>query len=185
MRIGDERDLPLAGHQLAEQLDRSDLDADAGGAEHHVVDVLRGCVRDLPVERHALLVERAERLFFPRERAIAPPHVLPGGPRVDLDVDRQRILPQRLADSGARDRAAAERDHGGLPAGEPLDGRRLLEDAELELAAPREDLWNRLVQLALELAVEVDELASETMGELDPGGRLARAHEADEGDVAA
>ena len=40
------------------------------------------------------------------------------------------------------------------------------------------------MQLALELAVEVDELAAETVGELDPEGRLARAHEADEGDVA-
>ena len=39
VRIGDERDLAVAGHELPEQLERADLDVDARGGEDDVVDV--------------------------------------------------------------------------------------------------------------------------------------------------
>jgi hypothetical protein len=98
-------------------------------------------------------------------------------------VDRDCVLAERAPDRRARDRAAAERDHRRLAPAQRVDRDRLLEHTELQLAAPREQLGNRLARAVLELAVEIDELAAEPARELDPERRLARAHEADEREV--
>ena len=39
-RVGDERDRAVAGHELAEQLERTELVVDARGGEHRAVDVV-------------------------------------------------------------------------------------------------------------------------------------------------
>ena len=93
------------------------------------------------------------------------------------------MLAQRAPDRLGLDRAAAERDHRGRPAGKRLERGLGLELAELRLAALAEDLRDRLPQRLLELAVEVDEPPAEPLGNLRAERRLARAHEADEREV--
>ena len=51
VRVGDERDRPVAGNELAEPLQRAALDVHAGGGEHDVVDVPGDDVGDLGVQR--------------------------------------------------------------------------------------------------------------------------------------
>ena len=94
------------------------------------------------------------------------------------------MLAERLADPRARHRPAAERDHLRRARRERLERGLLLAHAELDLAALREDLRDRLAQLALDLAVEVDEPPAEAFGDLEAERRLAGAHEADEREVA-
>ena len=66
---------------------------------------------------------------------------------------------------------------------EHLERGFLLAHPELDLAALREDLRDRPAQLALDLAVEVDESPAQPLGDLQAERRLAGAHEADEGEV--
>ena len=137
MRVGDERDRPVAGDELTERLDRAESDVDPGRSEDGVVDVPGGGVGDLSIDRQPLVVEGPERSLLLGERSAAAAHPLPRRAGVDLDMDRQRVLAQRGADRGARDGAAAECDHGRLAAAQLVDRRRLLEHAELRLPPPR------------------------------------------------
>ena len=45
VRVGDERRRAVAGHELAEPLERARLDVDAAGGEHDAVDVRRDARR--------------------------------------------------------------------------------------------------------------------------------------------
>jgi hypothetical protein len=84
LRIGYERDRPVTGDELAEPLQRSALDVDAGGGQHHVVTVARGCVGHLGVERCAQLEPASEFGFVARQRTVTATRPEPRG----LDVDR-------------------------------------------------------------------------------------------------
>jgi hypothetical protein len=90
---------------------------------------------------------------------------------------------EALADALGARRAAAEREHRRHRVGERLDGELLLVLAERGLAALREDLRHRGVELVLDLAVEVDEGPPDALGHFRADGRLPGAHEADERDV--
>ena len=66
--IDHERERTAAGHELCQTRDRAFLDMDPGRGEHRAVRVSRASVRDLVVERRALLEQRSE-LRLRRERA--------------------------------------------------------------------------------------------------------------------
>ena len=93
------------------------------------------------------------------------------------------MLAQRPLDSRRLDRAAAEREHGRALVVQRGHRRLGLEHAELDLPSLLEDLRDRPPDRPLELAVEVNEPASEPVGYLGAQLRLARPHEADERDV--
>ena len=94
------------------------------------------------------------------------------------------MLAERLADLRARHRPTAQRNDLWRAVPERLERGLLLAHPELDLAPLREDLRDRLAQLALDLAVEVDESPAQALGDLQAERRLAGAHEADEGEVA-
>jgi hypothetical protein len=94
------------------------------------------------------------------------------------------VLAERRADSAALHRPAAERHHRGAARTQHLDSGCLLELPELGFAAALEYLRDRRAGAELDLAVEVEEPPAEALGDLQPECRLARAHEADEGEVA-
>src|SRR5207244_5530111 len=136
----DERDGPVAGHELAKPRDRPAGDRDPGAGEDGVVRVARDRIRDHFVERAPLLVQPAELRFVLRERPVASAHALPRRVDVDVEPDGDRAIPERLADDLRRHGAAAEREDVrlGLPAQER--GRELLLLApELVLAALAEE----------------------------------------------
>ena len=112
---------PASGNVLAEEAQRPRLDVDPGRRERDLVGVAHTRVRDLAVDRLALLVEPAEELSVLRQRPVA---VLDAPPRLlDLDVHehRQRAVPQRLPHALRQDGAAAEREHRGDGIRERLD----------------------------------------------------------------
>jgi len=136
------------------------------------------------VQRLAALEESAKLVAVGGERAVAALHPFPGGVEIDLQAHRHGVVPQRLADSRALGGAAPECDDGRRGFRERVDGSRGLEDAEVRLAAMGEELRDRPPLLRLQLAVEIDEGPTEPVRDLGAEGRLARAHEADEREVA-
>ena len=181
--VGDERYAAVARDQLAEALERPGLHVDAAGGEHDAVQVvcLRHC--DLLVHAPAGLVEDAELAIVPGERAPRLADALPRS--VDVDVDQHGEVTGEL---GARRRrqhgAAPERDHRRLGAAQHLRRGALLGLAEHRLAM-REHHLDARPRLGLDLAVEIDERAAQPRSHLLAEGRLARAHEANEREVAA
>ena len=106
--------MPVAGHELAEPLERAGLDVDAAGGEDGAVEIGRACVRRLVVERPPLVVERPERRLVLRQRPVAARDSAPRLLDVDLDQDRERPLAQRLPDLvGARPRRRRARSRPG------------------------------------------------------------------------
>ena len=183
--VGDERDAAPSGDVLAEEAQRPRLDVDPGRRERDLVGVAHARVRDLEVDRLALLVEPAEELLVLRERPVA---VLDAPPRLlDLDVHEhgQRAVPQRLPHALRQDGAAAEREHRGDGIRERLDRQVLLELAEPGLAALGPERRDRGAELPLELEVDVEERPPQARRRLRAQARLAGAHEADERDVPA
>ncbi len=85
---------------------------------------------------------------------------------------------------GARRSAAAEGEHERLGRRERDACGVRLDAPELGLAALVEELRDRHSGALLDRPVEVEELPSQPPGELPAERRLARAHEADERDVA-
>ena len=73
-RVGDERDRPVAGNELAEARERAELVVHAGRSQDDAVDVAarNDRVGDLAVERLPLGVQARELLFVLSERALAP-----------------------------------------------------------------------------------------------------------------
>ena len=180
LRVRDQRHRPLAGHELAELLERAEGDVDARRGEDDVIQRAGDGVGGIAVERPPLLVERPERPFLLRQGPPLAADALPGDVRLDLDVHGQGVVAEGFADLRARHRAAAERDHRRRPRPERLQRGLLLAHAELDLAALLEDLGDGLAQAALDLAVEVDEPPAQPLRELQPERRLAGAHESDE-----
>src|SRR6185437_16041917 len=100
-----------------------------------------------------------------------------------VEQHRERAVPQPLANERRRDGAAAERhDHSGLM--QQAQAHSLLERPERRLPVGGEDLLDRLARLALDLGVCVDRPPVELLGDGARRGALARAHEADQGQVA-
>ena len=180
-RVADQLDRAVARHELAKPLECAGLDVNAARGEDGPEEVAGARVRGVVVERPPLLVERPERRLVLRERPVAAGDPAPRLLGFDLDEDRQSALPQRRADLVGPDRAAAQRDHGGSARGQRVEHVLGLAQAECRFAARLEDPRDRL--FALDLTVDVDELPPELLGELLAEGRLARTHEADEGDV--
>ena len=180
-RVRDHLDLTV--DQLGQSREQPLFDVDPRCCEDDPVHVAGDRVRRLRVERRAALVQRMEARLLLRERPVSPTDAIPGGRRVDLDVNGQRVLAKRAADRLGLDRATAERDHGRPLAGKRLERGLGLELAEVRLAAFAEDLRDRLPQRALELAVEVDEPPPQPLSNLRAERRLARAHETDEREV--
>ena len=180
-RVGDDLDRPVAGNELAEPLERAQLDVDPAGREDGAVQVVGPRVRSAIVERPALVVEPTEGCLVLRQRPVAAAGSPPRLPDVDVDEDREGPVAQRRPDLVGRDRAAAERDHRGRARAQRRKRVLGLARAERRLAAGLEDPRDRL--LALDLAVDVDERTAEPRRQLLAEGRLAGAHEADQGDV--
>jgi hypothetical protein len=182
-RVGDESELAFARHEHAEVLERADSDADAAGREDDVVGIACARVGRLAVERVALREQLAKAGLVLREGPVAAAGAAPGILDVDVQVDGDGSLPEQPTGRVARHRAAAERDYGRpVPPQGSAHGFGL-EHAEGGLASLAEDLRHRPARLPLDLAVEVDELTLKAAGDLPPDGRLAGAHEADQGDV--
>ena len=182
--VGDERDPAATGDVLAEEGQRTRLDADPGRRERDPVGVPRPRVRDLQVDRLALLVEAPEELLVPGQRPVAAvPDAAPCLLHLDVHEQRQRAVAQRLPHALGEDGAAPEREHGGNGLRQRLDREVLLELPEPGLAALGPDVRDRHPQLPLELEVDVEERPSQACGGLRAEARLAGAHEADERDV--
>jgi hypothetical protein len=182
-RVGDERDLPLARHEPAQLLERTDSDVDAAGRQDDVIGVAGSRVRRIPVERVAFLEQGAKPALVLREGPVAAAGSPPGVLDVDLQLHGHRALPEQPASRLARHRAAAQGDDCGVRLSQrPADGLGL-QHTEGGFAPLAEDLRDRPPGLPLDLAIEVDEFAPQAVGDLAADGRLAGAHEADEGDV--
>ena len=109
VRIGDERNRTVARDELVQTLERAALDTHACRGENDIVNVARDGIRDLPVERRTLIVEREERTALLRERTVRVLHPFPGHGGIDVDEHRHGVLTQRLAHSGLRNSTATER----------------------------------------------------------------------------
>ena len=183
--VGDELDRPVAGHELAELVDRAQLDVDACGCEEDVVHVARVRVGDSLVERLAVAVQRMKLVLRLRERPSTACDTLPGGLRVDVEQHRERaareVVPRPLGEDGA----PTERDDDRLAAAQHVPRDVLLERPEARFAAGREQLGDRRPRPRLDLPVEVDEAPAETGRHDLADTRLPRAHEPGERQVAA
>ena len=137
------------------------------------------------VERAALLVQVGERSSLGRERAVAGLLLdpSPGDLRGDVEQHREATVAQPLARDRGGHRAATQRDHCvGLVEQPRRDA--LLEGPEGRLAVVAEDRADRLAGLGLDLVVGVEEPPPQPLGQAHAGGRLARAHEPDQRQVA-
>ena len=87
---------------------------------------------------------------------------------------------ERRAHAIRAERAAAQREHGGVRPREQLQHELLLAGAKRLLALPVEEGLDRLTEPLLELAVGVERLGAELRGERAGAGGLPGTHEADE-----
>ena len=104
----DERHGAVARNERAQQLERPDLDANAGRREDDVVEVAGDEVGRRLVERPPALVQLGESAFVLRERARSAAGPLPGGVERNIEPDRRGARAKRLARPAGLDRAAAE-----------------------------------------------------------------------------
>ena len=102
---------------------------------------------------------------------------------VDLQQHRVGVAPEQAACPLREHGAAAERDDGGLAPLEHVGRDCLLDRTEGRLAAG-EVLLHGPPATTLDLGVEIDEGAAETLGHVRAHRALARAHEAHEREVA-
>src|SRR3954468_16957680 len=183
VRVGNERRRAVARHELAEPVEAAALPVDTRRGEGRTLGIVRDRVSDLSVQRPALGVETPELALVLSERptgaAGAPPR------EIDVDVDQDHeVLGDALPGLGARDGPAAEREHRRVGACEGEAHGVLLDPPELLLSPLGEELADRLAGALLDRSVEIEEGTFEPLGQLPPERRLARAHEADEDDVA-
>jgi hypothetical protein len=146
---------------------------------------LGASIGNLDVELPPPLVERTEVGLAPGQRPAARRASLPRRLGVDVEEDAERTLSKGSADRRRLDGAPSESDHRRV---RPLQhGKRLalLVPAELALAALLEELGDRLAELLLDCAVDIDEGAAEPHGDGGPERRLPGAHEADQRQVTA
>ena len=180
-RVADDLDGIVAGNELAEMLERADLDMDAPGGEHGAFDVPRVRIRSVVVERLTLVVERPESRLVLRQRTVGAADAAPCLFGVDLDEDRHGALSQRRPDLVGPDGAAAQRDDSGWARPQRVDGVLRLAQPKCRLTAGLEDARDRL--LALDLAVDVEERPPQLLRKLLADGGLAGTHEPDQSDV--
>jgi hypothetical protein len=168
--------------ELVEPRERARLDVHGGCGQDGGFDVANPRVGRLLVDRRALLEEHAEVELVLRERPVRAAHAAPGVLDVDVDMERERVLAERVPDLRRAECASAEREHGRgtLPQALDREPRLLRPEEGLALA---EELGNAHPRQRLELAVDVDERTPEPPREVRAERRLARAHEAHERDV--
>ena len=94
-RVADDLDRPLAGNELAEPLERAELDVDPARGEHSALDIAGTCICGVVVERLTLLVQRPEGSLVLRQRAVAAADAAPRLLGVDLDEDGHGAISQR------------------------------------------------------------------------------------------
>jgi hypothetical protein len=181
-RVADDLDRPFAGNELAEPLERAELDVDSARGEDRTVDIVRARIRGVVVERLPLLVQRPEGRLVLSERAVTAADTAPSLLGVDLDENRHGAISQRRADPVGSDRTAAERHHRRRRRTERVERVLRLAEAEGRLASGLEDPRDRLD--SLDLGVDVDERPPEPLREGFSERRLPCAHEADQSDVA-
>ena len=138
-RVGDERDGPVAGDELAEPVERAELVVHAAGGEHDAVRVASRR-RRRPRGRAAGAPRRAAGTLPRPARAAGrePLHALPGG--VDVDVDRGRRTRARASAPASPAIVTAPPPSaitGGSGCGERDARDVLLERAERRLARAR------------------------------------------------
>ncbi len=155
--VGDELDGTVAGHEVAELVDRPRLDVDARGREQDAVDVARPRVGDLLVERLPLPVQRVELVLGPGERPVGARDALPGGLGVDVEEDGEGARGEERPGSLGEHGAAAECQYDRLAARQHVVRDLLLERAEACLATRREQLRDRSARALLDLLVEIEE----------------------------
>ena len=151
--------------------------------ENDVVGVTDTDVRGLFVQGSAPLVERPEVVSVLSERPGRPCDPFPRLVDLDLDEDRQRVLPKGLANRRRLHRAAAESQHGGPVLTERFERPFGLDHPEACFSLLLEQLRNRTSERPLDLAVEVEEQPPGPGRDHGTDRRLPRAHEADERDV--
>ena len=182
-RVADDLDRPLAGNELAEPLERAELDVDAARGEHGAVDVARSRIRGVVVERLPLLVQRPERSLVLRQRPVAAADAAPRLLGVDLDEDGDGAISRALeriwsvptapppsATTAGVDRAPGRRPRASTRGAGTPPRRRSRRSAR---SAPPRSISR----------VDVDERPPEPLRERRAERRLAGAHEADQGDV--
>ena len=185
VRVGHERERAVARDEVAEGVQPVGLDVHARRGEHDAVHVERRGVGDVVVDGLPLAMEGAEGVGVARQRPVG---ALDPGPRrlgVDVEQHREGARRERRARALGEDSPAAERHDDGLAVAEHVVDGRLLERAEGGLPVVLEELRDRPPRAGLQLVVEIDEAPPEPCGGLAPEGRLARAHEPRERDVAA
>ena len=184
VRVGHERGRPVAWHELAQPVEPAPLPGDARSRERRRIGVVGHRVGDLAVERPPCLVEALKLLLVTCERAVGPERTAPGEIDVDLAEDDE-VVGDPPACLLARHGPAPQRDHGGVGGGQRHPHGVLLDPPELLLAALGEELRDRLPGTFLDRGVEIEKGPLQAFRELPAERRLARAHEADEDDVAA
>jgi hypothetical protein len=152
--------------------------------EQDVLDISRRSGARLEVQRLPVPVQAAEGLLVACKRSIGRAGTAPRLLDIDLDPDVQRATREHVPRPLRHHCAPAERDHERVLVRQHLSGKLLLDAPELGLAALVEDLCDRAMPL-LDLLVEIDELTLREASNLPSNCRLARPHEADEGDVLA
>jgi hypothetical protein len=182
--LGDERHATFRD-ELAEPLERADLDVNACRCERDVASVAGARVGDLLVQGHAPLVATAKLGLVACQRPVALPNPLPRRVHIDLEKHVEREVRERGAREGRLDDSAAGGDHRPVAvAQQQLFHQDLgLQRAKAVLAVLRKDLRDRRLQLLLDHLVEVEELPVQPSCHLTADRRLAGSHEADEDDV--
>ena len=137
------------------------------------------------VERPALLVELGEPARLDRERTVAGIGLDTAPRRLRRHVQKHGEAPVAEPPAGHRrqDRPSAEREHC-IRLSEQAADHALLERPERRLAVLLEDRGDRPAGLPLDLAVGVQERPPQPGGQRLARARLARAHEADQREVA-
>ncbi len=180
--VRDECDWPVAGDELGEPVERTQLVMHTTGRQDGAVCVTGDGVGDLAVDRATLLIEPPERCLVLGKRTLRAAHALPGEPDVDVDQDGEGVARERVPDRRHGDRAASE---GGDHRFFELQERRVLrfELAKRSLSLLREDLGDRPALRPLDLLVRVDERTTEAPRHFAGDGRLSGAHEPHEREV--
>jgi hypothetical protein len=181
-RVGGDLDGAVAGDELAEALQRAGLDVHAAEGEDRALRIVRANVGDLLVEPPALCVEAPEGGLVLRERARRAPDARPCILDAHVEEHGHGSVGKQAPDGLREHGAAAERIHARPDGRQERQRGALLERPELRLAAG-EEVGDRRSCALLDRVVEVDERATEALGQLTADRRLARAHEADEDDV--
>jgi hypothetical protein len=125
-------------------------------------------------------VQRREGVTVTGERTAAADAPRPRGLHVDVDPD-DGVAGHGVADLGAAERSPAERDHARTGGVEQLERQPSFPRPKRRFAVGLEDLLDRLTGAAGDLLVDVDGLDLQRIGDRPRRGRLAGAHEADDG----